>query len=363
MAYYATKDYFEDPDAITAAQELAEGKLRLEWFDVATERVKAIAADPRRGLTYDDCNLGRYGYDALPEYVRHNYSMAARGCVLVPGLPDLGYTVNRKSDVWSDNVPALYEESKTRRWVPAVDIDWEALRALALAPAAQAAMCQLCTALEEIALVMMEFPSRWVAVINQEFLELKSYQCAQMIDEARHIEVFRKRAMTTGGLKRASASIEQALKELLMAETYPEGSLGLNVMVGSLLLGIYGQAGAVSAPDAKLFRLCGQDTAREVAYGMGHMRYHLAQQPARREFLQDYLDRTEHTFAGIVGSQEILEPLIVLAGGGIEPAQVVAGRRAIATLLQRTVGQYLARCAAIGLERRDRTRLATFFSA
>ena len=87
-------------------------------------------------------------------------------------------------------------------------------------------MAQLCTTLEEIALVVMEFPSRWVFAINQEFLELKSYLCAQMIDEARHVEVFRKRALAGGqGLKRASAGVEQALKEILFAETYPEGVL------------------------------------------------------------------------------------------------------------------------------------------
>src|SRR5262249_12606999 len=162
--------------------------------------------------------------------------------------------------VWSDNAALLYEEAKARRWAPAVDIEWNGLDAAPLPADLEGAMAQLCTALEEIALVMMEVPSRWVALINQEFLEVKSYLCAQMIEEARHVEVFRKRALAGGsGLKRASATVEQALKEILCAETYPEASLAANVMLSSLVLGIFRQAALASAVDASIFRLCMQD--------------------------------------------------------------------------------------------------------
>src|SRR3989449_3513388 len=144
--------------------------------------------------------------------------MAARGSALVAKLPDLGYTINRRSDVWADNVVGLYEEAKARRWAPAVDIPWGELDTAA-DPLREAAMAQACTLLEEVALVAMEVPSRWVFSINQEFLELKSFLCAQMIDEARHVEACRKRALASGqGLGRASVSAEQALKELRSEE-------------------------------------------------------------------------------------------------------------------------------------------------
>src|SRR5439155_19374116 len=99
---------------------------------------------------------------------------------------------------------------------------------------------QVCTFLEEVALVAMEMPSKWVFSINQEFLELKSFLCAQMIDEARHVEACRKRALASGqGPGRASASAEQALKELLSAETYPEASLGMKLLLGCFVLAMY----------------------------------------------------------------------------------------------------------------------------
>jgi hypothetical protein len=241
-------------------------------------------------------------------------------------------------------------------------VDWTAIAKLELTPAVQAAICQLCTVLEEIALAVMEFPSRWVSAINQEFLELKSLQCAQMIDQARHVEVFRKRALAGGGLKRASATIEQALKELVMAETYPEGVLGIYVLLGSLLLEVFGEAGTVSDADARLFRLCAQDTARSLAYGTAHARYHIERQRAGRELLQDYLDRSEHCLAGIAGSPELLEPLIIIAGRGLEPGQIAAGRARIARLFGRAVTRYMERCRAAGLERKGRSRLEEFFA-
>jgi hypothetical protein len=365
MAYFAEKDFFEDPELIALTQKVFSGELQLPWYDAPTERVRCEPHDPQRGFTYDDCNVGSYGYDGIPEFVRRNYSMAARGSQIVPGLPDLGYTINRKSDVWSDNVAVLYEESKARRWVPATDIAWGELRAAALPGEIAAAMSQLCTVLEEIALVIMEVPSRWVFSINQEFLELKSYLCAQMIDQARHVEVFRKRALAGGqGLKRASVTAEQALKEILFAETYPEASLACNVMLNSLVLAVMRHVAAVAPTrvDARLFRLTMQDTAREIAYGTGALRYHLQQQPQRATLLHDYLDRTEHTFAGIAGSPELLEPLIILSGGGTTRAAVEHGSAQVRQLYALATREYLERLAAAGLPRRDRSRLPKFFA-
>jgi len=364
MAYFAEKNFFEDPELFELTQRVFEGQLTLSWYNASTEKVACAPHDPGRGFTYDDCNVGSYGYSNLPEFLRDNYSMAARGSEKVPGLPDLGYTINRKSDVWSENVAALYEEAKARRWTPAVDVDWAALAAAPLPEPLEPAVSQLCTTLEEIALVMMEFPSRWMSTINQEFLELKSYLCAQMIDEARHVEVFRKRALACGGsLKRASATVEQALKEILFAETYPEASLSCNVMLASLVLGVLRQHAALSPVDARIFRLCMQDSARELAYGVGHLRYHLQHQPHRAEYLQDYLDRTEHTFVGIAASPELLEPMIVLAGKGTSAAAVADGSRRVRRLLESTVREYLERLAAAGLDRRGRSRLPQFLAA
>jgi hypothetical protein len=361
VGYYAAKDFFEDDKLVEFVTAVLSGNLTLSWYDPGTARVKARPADPQRGLTYADCNIGPYGYDDIPELVRNRNSMAARGSALPPGLPDLGYVINRKSDVWADNVAALYEEAKARRWAPAVDVAWGELGA-ARDPVRDAAMAQACTLLEEVALVEMEAPARWVFVINQEFLELKSFLCAQMIDEGRHVEACRKRALVSGqGLGPASVAAEQALKELLSAETYPEASAGTNLLLGSFVLAMYRALAALAGTPAerRLWTLSLQDVARSVAYGVAQVRYHLAHQPARGAALAEYLDRSEHTVLGIAGSAEFLEPLVVLAAGSVEPAALRTGSDFARRWFARAVEDYFERCAAAGLgDRRGRSRLA-----
>jgi hypothetical protein len=350
MSFYLEKDYFADEALFELVNRVMQGNLTLHWFDAKTERVRAVPHEPRRGLTYEDTNLGTYGYDAIPEVLRNRYTMAARGSEIWGHLPDLGYTINRKSDVWSDDVARLYEESKSRRWAPAVDIPWNRMPEAKLSDETEAAVAQLMTTLAEIALVGLEMPSRWVYSINQEFLEMKSFLCAQMIDQARHLEVFRKRALAGGhGLKRASVAAEQALKEILFAETYPAASLSMNVMLGSALLTLYRFAAAIapSEVERRLFTLVAQDKARHVTYGMGHVRYHLEHQPKQSDVLDDYLDRTEHCLFGVLAAPELVAALGVLSA-----PERVAG------LLERVVDEYLERCERIGfVGRAARSRL------
>ena len=163
--------------------------------------------------------------------------MVARGSDKSGKLPDMGYVVNRKSDVWSDNVSELYEEAKARRWAPATDIPWAALHEHPLGQNSKSRAAQLYTFLQECELVSMDFPSRWVPLINQDFIEQKSFMCAQMLDASRLLEVFRKRALYGGaGMKRANVNAEQGLKEWLWADKYPQGSVSINLSLAGFLL-------------------------------------------------------------------------------------------------------------------------------
>ncbi len=361
MAFYADKDYTQDQEVLQAMQEVMQGHLTLHWYDAHTEPIKGKPRDYRRGLTYRDLDVGSYGFTGVPEDVRRNQSMVARGSELWGKLPDMGYLVNRKSEVWSDNVAELYEEDKTRRWAPAVDIPWSGTDANPPGGELEAACAQLYTFLQECALVSLDFPSRWVPLINQEFLEVKSFMCAQMLDWARLLEAFRKRALYGGaGLGRASATAEQGLKEWLWAETYPQGSLSINLSLAGFLLAVFRQVAAFAPgrTDRTLMGFAMQDAARQVSYGLGSLRYLLSHRPAQKTAMEEYLDQTEHVMVALFGSPELLEPMIVICGGGLGVDQVKAGRSATAKFIRLVVHEYLERLEAAGLTARaTRSRL------
>ena len=196
MAYIGPKDFSQDTGLIAEVMRVMSGDLDLSWMKDRPHPMTARPKQPRRGLTLDDINDDpHYGPAAIPEIIRHNFSMTPRGGVLPEGLPSLGYRVNRKSDVWADSATVLFEESKSRRWAPARNVPWDALDETAFSPEQDRAIRQLCTGLISISLVSADVPSRWVWLMNQEFHEIKYWMCAQMFDASRLAEAFRKRAL------------------------------------------------------------------------------------------------------------------------------------------------------------------------
>jgi hypothetical protein len=361
VAFYADKDYSEDQETLEIANQVMQGNLTLRWYDAKTEKIKGRPTDYKRGLTYQDLDVGSYGYTSIPENVRTSQSMVSRGSEKWGKLPDMGYVVNRKSDVWSDNVTQLYEESKARRWVPATDIPWKQLHERPLGADLERACAQLYTFLQECQIVALDFSSKWVPLINQDFLEQKSWMCAQMLDASRLMEAFRKRALYGGGkLGRASAIAEQGLKEWLWADSFTHGSLSVNLTLGGFLLALYRQVGAFapSNVDRAIMRFAMQDAGRQVAYGLGQLRYHTLHRPLDSAALEGYIDDTEHCLLAMIGSPELLEPMIIICGGGLEKDQVDKGRVATAKFMRLVVREYMERLEAGGLAgHRQRSRI------
>jgi hypothetical protein len=73
------------------------------------------------------------------------------------------------------------------------------------------------------------------------------------------------------------------------------------------------------------------------------------------------LDSAEHCLLGLIGSQECLEPLIIISGGGSAAEQVRAGCQRVRRFLAQTVSEYLERCDRAGLTKRaERSRLPQY---
>ncbi len=355
MAYIGPKDFSQDTNLIAEVMRVMSGDLNLEWMKDRPHPMTARPKQARRGLTLDDINDDpHYGPGAIPEIVRHNFSMAPRGSTLSEGLPSLGYRVNRKSDVWADSATVLYEESKSRRWAPAHDVPWAVLDETVFSPEQDRAIRQLCTSLISISLVSADVPSRWVWLMNQEFHEIKYWMCAQMFDASRLAEAFRKRALYgRGALGHDSRELGELLKIVMESETFPLASAALNITLFSFVqsLGRRFESLSSNAADTYLGTRLVQDASRFVAYGVDHIRQLVRTRPAEVEITNDHLDLVENGLIGYLGSRELIEPLIVLSGG-VEP---------VAAFYRKAAEEYFERCAVAGLgDRRDRSPLQGF---
>ncbi|MGE3774608.1 MAG: ferritin-like domain-containing protein, partial [Gammaproteobacteria bacterium] len=281
---------------------IKRGSFSLHWTKTEGGHWGKRAKPSSRGLTYTDINRIR-GYGDLPERADW-FNFAPRGSIREPyrdRMPVVdAYTVLERDELWADNVISLYEEAKARQWNATKDIAWDELEALP--EDLEKATCQLCTFLTEVEFVAGDFPAKWLYRTPQDFLEVKSFLTTQLMDEARHQEVFRKRAIAGGGLLHASPGFEWALKAILDAPTHTMGTFLLNLLGEGLVLSVFrsGEMIAKTQVDKEIFRRCLQDEARHVSYGVLELKNYLATHKNREAATEEM-----HRFAD-VGEQVIL---------------------------------------------------------
>ncbi len=307
-----------------------------------------------RGLTMLDIAVGEYG--EVPEHPAHR-SMAPRGADIDPDSVDMGYILNNKSDVWSDNVRELYEEAVARQWSATRDIPWGELEELP--DDVEHAMCQLCTLLTEVEMIAADLPAKWMWRMNHDFIEAKMFLCTQIMDEARHAEVFRKRALSNGGgLLVSRAGPTSLLRTIMEAKTYTQASALLHLLGEGFVLDIFrmGELIAPSDVEKRMFRMCMQDEARHVAYGTMHLRYAVEQDPDVAEEIHEALDHGERILVDFGAAPDVSTALAVLLAGGVDHLEDKGFPLAL-EMNKKQFTSYLARCERAGISRLERTTI------
>ncbi len=362
MSYLSTKNFLEDAEFVDRWRyTLRTGELDLSWMDAATERTACAPQNERRGLTFRDLDVPGYGFTAMPELTRANRSFAPRGAEIPAGCPDLQAEVNRKSEVWAYNVEGYYEEAMSRQWNATTDVPWAELAAHDLPDDIAKAYAQLLTFLTEVEMIATDVPAKWLGRLNADFFEVKNFIATQAMDEARHAEVFRKRALTTGwGLMKASPQNEVNLKFLRDADSFAESSTTLHLQAEGMVLTMFRFSEYIAPTDGdkKLFRLVMQDEARHVGYGMQHLKWVLDHFPEKREIIHKHLDEAENFVFGGGYAVEVMEPFIILSGKGMKKENIEQGVRITAQFQVKQVEEYFERLDKCGLpERRRRSKL------
>lgn len=334
--------------------DISEG-LDLSWMEQTGER--GMTARPgRRGLTLEEINKSSYGNAPA---MSNEQTMAIRGSARRTGVPRVGYKIAAKGDIWAENAAMLYEEAVQRQWSSATDIPWDELRPLP--DDVERAYSQFCTFLTEVEFIAGDTPSQWMPQISNDHYEVKMFLASQIMDEARHLDVFRKRALANGGgLMRSSGNA--GLRVIIESKDFTEMSTIMHVQGEGLVQSIFrmGEYIATNEAEKRIFRLSGQDESRHVAFGVMHLKYILETEPERREEIHSYLEKAEPIIGAGAGTAPVAggspvfgSSLAVLFGhtlGGPEEG----GRMALAAF-RRQLNEYMHRLEVAGLgERRYR---------
>ncbi len=310
-----------------------------------------IRAQPsKQGLTLADIQLGSY---AEPPAKSDNQTGRPRGAASRPNAYRIGgYAVTSKSEIWLENASFLYEEALQRQWSSATDVPWHTIRPLP--DDIEEAECQLATFLTEVEFVAGDVPSRWVSTMTPDFFEPRQCLIAQVMDESRHMDVFRKRALVNGGgLKGTSGGTAGVVGSIDLARDFTEMSSRLHISGEGAVLTIFrmGELMAYNDAEKAIYRLCAQDEARHVAFGVMHMRYMSEAAPERREEIHCYLDEAERQI--LAGSQnpagtqtDSSEALAILLGGGKD--KIDEGIRKLTAIRKRQVQEYIKRVRSAG---------------
>jgi hypothetical protein len=336
--------------------------LDLSWLDApAAERGLRIAPG-KRGLTLEDAATGSYG-DIQP--TTSNQSGRMRGAAPRSDAQNTQKMWPTKSALWSQSAMLLYEEAVQRQWSSAKDIPWEQMPELD--EDLEMAMSQLCTFLTQVEFIAGDVPGQYAPNVSGEYFEIGLFLASQIMDEARHLDVFRKRALANGiGLLSAGPGAVG----LLTAQDFTEMASTLHLVGEGFVQSMFrmGELFAQSEVDKRMFRLAAQDESRHVAFGVMHMKYVIDTQPERRDEIHTYLDRMEGQLgggsaqAGLTGGGPTAEALAILLGGGTSETQLREGYMKLLAIRKRQVNEYMHRLEVVGLGDR-RQRMAPMMQA
>ncbi|HTS30537.1 MAG TPA: hypothetical protein VMH81_31915 [Bryobacteraceae bacterium] len=274
--------------------------------------------------------------DAVLEHPPQRWGLAGRGALVEAGSPEFRFQLDRKSEVWSADVARMYAQAAAAQWDPATAVPWDA--EFDLPAEVEDAIVQVMTYLIENETAALVVPARFVAQLHPHFREVMQLLAIQAADEARHIEVFTRRAL----LKRKELGLSTAGGQASLQTLVDEP----NFAIASFLLSVLGEGTFLnllwflerSAPDpvtSAVCRLAAQDEARHVAFGMAHLREHLQAQPWMRETLMNAVRRRHESLRHTAGlNAEVFDALVLLAAGSWDCADIGTGHDAVSTLVQ-----------------------------
>jgi TusA-related sulfurtransferase len=322
---------------------------------VNTRIVRGPAADQRwRGAERAGC-ADPQGGGAVLDRPSQRWGLAARGALVEAGSPEFHFALDRKIEVWSRDAARMYAQAAAAQWNPATAVPWEA--EFELPAEVEDAIVQVMTYLIENETAALVVPSRFVAQMHPHFREVMQVLAIQAADEARHIEVFTRRAL----LKRKELGLSTAGGQASLQTLVDEP----NFAIAAFLLSVLGEGTFLNllwflerfAPDpvtSAVCRLAAQDEARHVAFGMSHLREHLQAFPSLAGTLMNSVRQRHESLRHTAGlNAEVFDALVLLAAGSWNCADIGKGHDAVSALAREMHGGRKRRLLKLGFSDAD----------
>ncbi len=308
--------------------------LDMRWAKVPTERPPrpAIGDD---GFTLRMADAGSYGW-APDHWPYENDTPRGAWPAKDMGLP-APYTIYDKIEVWADNAADLYEAGIREQWKPATQISWNTIEPLA--DHIEAAIDQIVSNISEQAYNSNQVLMGRLRDISYGYHEVKLYLATQVFDHARHVEAFRKRALSNGGgLGVQSPGFFN--RTVYASFKFTELVVYMNIIRTSFLLALceHGDRIGRSQADRQLFENAANDLRRHLAYGVEHLRHYLVMGgQAKRRNVRLWLERGEIMMAADLKRDKPLREACILVLGDT----VAEGKARLTELRQAQLRRYL----------------------
>ena len=337
--------------------ERHEGAGRARRFVVRVRRAARPGSEPG-AISPPSCDDGRFPTERLRDALGPAPALADRTRALVPlgaladALPaSRAWRRSERDLLWADELARLADRANRAQWDATTDVPWQA--AQGLAPEVERAVAQVMTYIAQNEYAAYYVPARYLADVNPEYLELLMWLASHVHDEARHIEVFTKRALAGGVCSPALASTELSLQTLLDEHDFSASALLLNVLgegTFSDLLAFVARH-APDAASATAARLAHRDERRHVHFGIAHVRRRLHSEPELRERLVAAVEARAAKLADLGGlSPLVSESLVLMSARSWQPGDVGEAGAAVRRLLERMHENRIRRLRAAGFD-------------
>jgi hypothetical protein len=185
------------------------------------------------------------------------------------------------------------------------------------------------TYLVENELAALVVPARFIARVHPHFREVVQLLAVQAADEARHVEVFTRRAELSGApLGTSGAGGRASLQTLLDEGDFSLAAFLLSVLGEGTFLDLLGflERHGPDPVTRRVAHLALADEARHVAFGVAHLEHRAATQPEFRGRLRAAVEHRHDVLASTAGLHAgVYDALVVLAAGSWTPTAIAAG--------------------------------------